>query len=190
MSTLSRRRLLACSILLAVLACAALPGASQASTKLRGPGYSTIVPNGWKVAKTSANGWRYLRAFAPRTGRNGTSRLLTVGISVISSKALAKQARLKQLPSSPESLLALVANSPNQAQNVQIVAPIRPALLRGIPAAASAAQYVLGNSSVLQSNTACERNGRVYSLELEVDMSIQYAGTKVLGRARDHWRWH
>ena len=50
-SRLQRRRILACSILLAVLACAALPGVSDASRKFRGKGFATIVPSNWKIGK-------------------------------------------------------------------------------------------------------------------------------------------
>jgi hypothetical protein len=190
LNTLQRRRILACSLLLAVCVCASLPGVSQASRKIRGPGYSTVLPNGWKVAKSRAGAWYYLRAFAPQKGQAGTSQLLTVGISVISTKGLAKQARVKRLPSSPQDLLPLVANSLNGAQNVQVVAPIRSTALRAAPAAASAVTYALGNTSVLQSNVVSPHGRRVFSVELEVDQSIQYAGTKVLSSLLKHWRWH
>jgi hypothetical protein len=187
--TLQRRKILAFSMLLAILACASLPSISQASKKVRGPGYSTSVPNRWKIVKSTGNGWRYVRGFAPRTGKNGTSTLLTVGVSVTSAKNLAKQARVKTLPSSPEAILPLVANSLEGAQNAEITAPIRPTDLRGTPAAASAAQYGLGNIQVLQSNVAAVRHGRVYSIEMEVDLRLQYAGTKLLRSLLSHWRW-
>ena len=83
-SRLQRRRILACSILLAVLACAALPGVSDASRKFRGNGFSTIVPSGWKTGKGKhGHHARLRRRFAADQDQASRPNTTQLGVNVI-----------------------------------------------------------------------------------------------------------
>jgi hypothetical protein len=190
-TTSGRRRAVICSVLLAAIVCAWLPNAVQAkSRKIRGPGYSTIVPKSWKVQKTVENGWAALYATSPSTRPGVPPGTMYIEVRAISTTSLTRQLGLRRLPSDPETLLTLVAASPNAAQNINVVAPLRSIDLRGVPAAAGAASYVLGNTSILQSNIVCIRHRRAYLVQLFVDTTLQYSGTRALVSANAHWRWH
>ncbi|MCW2993421.1 MAG: hypothetical protein JWQ18_916 [Conexibacter sp.] len=187
MSGLQRRRILASSLLLAVLVCAALPSVSQASRKIRGPGYSTILPDHWRVQKSRNQSWYELRGYAPKT----TVKLMTLAVSVISEKALAKRARVKALPSSPERLLQIVATAPQGAAQVQTRIPPRGTSLDGEPGASMVSEYILNaQADVIQTNLVARHHGRVYSIEMEVDTLLQDGGTAYLQQLVRHWHWH
>jgi hypothetical protein len=187
-SSLKRRRILACSILLAVLACAALPGVSEANRKIRGVGFSTSVPTGWKTGKGKNGNARVYGAASPKTKRNVLANSMQLGISVL--PVVDMERRLgRKLPSSLEELLGLVISAPQQAQGVQLTAPIRASTLDGRPAASGAVQYSLNGTTVLQSSTVAVRRGRVYVVEFDLDLALQYQGLPILGRIHDHWRW-
>jgi hypothetical protein len=188
-SRLQRRRILACSILLAVLACAALPGVSEASRKLRGHGFSTNVPTDWKVDKTRKNGsTRTYSASSPQTKRNVTANSTLVSVVVIPVPDFERQAG-RRIPSSLVELLGAVMGAPPQAQNARITASFRSATLGGRPAAAGAAQYSLGGATVLQSDTVSVYRGHVYIVQFYVDIALQYQGLTTLSRVHRHWRW-
>jgi len=188
-NAIERRRVLACSLLLAVLACAALPGASQAaaSLRLRGAGFSTIVPRDWKLGRqTNGDTRSYLAAWAknkPNTSVN--SMVLTV--TVIPVKSAERQIGRK-LPSSLVDAVSQVLGGP-QGTQTQVLVPARPTRLRGMPAASIVFQYIYNNAQLIQSDTLCIRHGRIYIIELVIDTVKQFQGLPVLEKARAHWRW-
>jgi hypothetical protein len=189
-NSLQRRRILACSILLAVLACAALPGTSEAKAnrKIRGVGFATSVPGNWKTGKGKNGTTHVYGAASPKTKRGVTVNSMQLGITVIPIVDLERQVG-QRLPASLEDLLALVISTPQQAQNVSFAAPIRSSLLDGAPAASGAAQFDFNGATVLQSDTISVRRGRVYIVEFDVDLRLQYQGLPVLAAIHRHWHW-
>jgi hypothetical protein len=188
-SSLQKRRILACSILLAVLACAALPGVSDAaSRKIRGVGFSTTVPGSWKTGKGKNGDTRVYGAASRQTKPNNPAKSMQLGISVIPIVDMERQLGRK-LPSGLVELLAAIMAPPQQAQNVQLTAPFRTSTLGGRPAASGAAQYDVGGTTVLQSETVSVYRGKVYVVEYDVDLTLQYRGLSILQRIHRHWRW-
>jgi hypothetical protein len=187
-SRLKRRRILACSILLAVLACAALPGVSDASRKFRGPGFTTIVPNNWKTGNGKQGPTRVYGAASPKTKRNVAPNTMQLGVTVMSVVTLERQLGRK-IPSSLTDLLGLVLQPPQQAQNVELKAPFRTSSLGGRPAASGALQFFLAGATLLQSQTISVYRGNVYLVEFDLDMALQAQGLPNLARIHRHWRW-
>jgi hypothetical protein len=187
-SRLQRRRILACSILLAVLACAALPGVSEASRKFRGYGFSTIVPTGWKLDNSKFGTSRVYSASSPQTRPNVTVNSTTLSVNVIPVPDFERQLGRK-IPASYEELLGDVMTAPQQAQNVQLTATFRATKLDGRPAASGAAQFFLGGATLLQSETVSVSRGHVYILQFYVDLALQYQGLSTLSRVHRHWHW-
>jgi hypothetical protein len=187
-SRLQRRRILACSILLAVFACAALPGVSEASRKFRGHGFSTIVPSGWKLAKGKNGSSGFYSASSPQTKPNSLVNATTLSVDVIPVTDFERQLGRK-IPASYEELLGAVMTAPQQAQNVQLTATFRTTKLGGRPAASGAAQFFLGGATVLQSETVSVSRGHVYILQFYVDLALQYQGLSTLSRVHRHWHW-
>jgi hypothetical protein len=187
-NTLQKRKLLACSILLAVLACAALPGTSQAkSHRLRGVGFSTIVPRDWKRGRQDNGAARSYFAAWAKNKPNTAVNSMVLDVTVISVKAAERQLGRK-LPSSLEDIASQTLGGP-QGTQAQVVVPARPTRLRGTPAASIVFQYIYNNAMLLQSDTVCIRHGRLYILELKIDTVKQWVGLPVLEKARNHWRW-
>jgi hypothetical protein len=187
-SRLQRRRILACSILLAVLACAALPGVSEASRKLHGYGFSTIVPGNWHTGKGKQGTTRVYGAASPTTKRGVTANTMQLGISVLPVADLERQLGRK-IPTQPQELLGLIMQAPPQAQNVQLTAPFRDSRLGGRHAASGAVQFSLNGTSMLQSETVSVYRARVYVLEYDLDLALQYPGLANLSRIHRHWHW-
>jgi hypothetical protein len=187
-SRLQRRRMLACSILLAVLACAAMPGVSEASRKLRGYGFSTVVPSGWKLDKGKVGTSHVYSASSPQTKRNVTINSTTLSVNVIPVTDFERQLGRK-IPSPMEALLGEVMTAPQQAQNVQLTATFRATRLGGRPAASGAAQFFLGGATLLQSETVSVSRGQVYILQFYVDLTVQYQGLTTLRGIHRHWHW-
>jgi hypothetical protein len=187
-NTIQRRRILACSMLLAVIAFGALPSASQAARKLHGAGFTTVVPKSWKVTKSRNGGSRNYRIVPPHTKKGVTVNSMAIGVTVVPGKDLERQSGRK-IPESMEVLWGLTVTAPPGAQQPQIIAPVRTTTVDGTPGASGAASYFLNNANVLQSDTVTYHHGRVYIIELAADINLQYKGLPVLGRLRDHWRW-
>jgi hypothetical protein len=188
-NSLQRRRILACSILLAVLACATLPGVSEAaSRKVRGYGFTTLVPGNWKTGKGKNGNTRVYGAASPKTKRNVTVNQMQLGISVIPIKDFERQAGRK-IPSSMEEVLGMVLSAPQQAQNASLVAPIRSTTLGGLPAASGAAQFFFNGATVLQSETVAVHRGQLYIVEYDLDIALQYQALPILARIHRHWHW-
>lgn len=187
-SRLQRRRILACSILLVVLACAALPGVSEASRKFRGYGFSTIVPSGWKVDKGKAGTARFYTAASPQTRPGVTTNSTTLNVNVIPVTDFERQLGRK-IPSSYEELLGEIMTAPQQAQNVRLTATFRTTRLDGRPAASGAAQFFLGGATVLQSATVSRHRGRVYIIQMYLDTALEYQGLPTLSRVHRRWHW-
>jgi hypothetical protein len=188
-SRLKRRRILACSILLAVLACAALPGVSEAaSRKVRGYGFTTLVPGNWHTGKGKQGTTRVYGAASPKTKRGVTVNTMQLGISVVPVTDLERQLGRK-IPSQPQELLGLIMQAPQQAQNVQLTAPFRDTSLGGRPAASGAVQFSLGGTSMMLSETVSVYRGQVYVVEFDLDLALQYSGLANLARIHRHWHW-
>jgi hypothetical protein len=187
-SSLQTRRVLAGSILLAVLACAALPGVSEASRKFRGYGFATIVPTKWKTGSIKNGATRGYSASSTQTKPNVTVNSMFMTVNVLPVKDFERQTGRK-LPSSLQEVLGAVMVPPQQAQNVQLTAPFRSTTLGGQPAASGAAQFGLNNATVLQSVTVALHRGQIYIVQFYVDMALQYQGLANLQRIHRHWRW-
>jgi hypothetical protein len=187
-SRLQRRRIVACSILLAVLACAALPGVSEASRKIRGYGFTTSVPTKWKTGKGKNGTTRVYGAAPPGTKANDTVNAIHLGITVIPITDFERQLGRK-LPAL-EQVLGAVLTPPQQAQNVSLVAPIRTTTLGGLPAAGGAAEYFYNGATVLQSETVSVHRGQVYIVAFYQDTALQYGALAILQGIHRHWHWH
>ena len=188
LNTIERRRILACSILLAVIAFGALPSVSQAANrKLRGPGFSTIVPSKWKIQRQKGAGTRVYHAVAPTNKPNVAVNSMTLDVIVASVKSLERQLGHK-LPASPEELVGQMVGGP-QGTQAQVLVPTRSTRLDGAPAASVVLQYIYNNAMIVQSDTLCVRHGRVYVIELHIDTVMQFQGLPVLAQARSHWHW-
>jgi hypothetical protein len=187
-SRLQRRTIMACSILLAMLACAALPSVSDASRKFRGKGFATIVPNNWKTGKGKQGTTRVYGAASPKTNPNVAANTMQLGISVIPVVDMERQLGRK-LPSTLEALLGLVLQT-TQGENVQLTSPIRSSTLGGRPAASGAVQASGGDGTpLLQSETVSLYRGQVYVVVFNLDLGLQYQGLPILARAHRHWHW-
>jgi hypothetical protein len=187
-SRLQRRTILVCSILLAVVACAALPSVSDASRKFRGKGFTTIVPSDWKTGKGKQGTTRVYGAASRTTRRDVAVNMMQLGVSVIPVVDMERQIGRK-LPSSLEELLSLVLQS-TQQQNAQLTAPVRSTTLGGRPAAAGAVQSSTPEgATLLQSETVSVYRRQVYIVAFTLDLNLQYQGLPVLARAHRHWRW-
>jgi hypothetical protein len=185
---LQRRTILVCSILLAVLACAALPGVSEASRKVRGYGFATIVPSDWHTGKGKQGPTRVYGAASKKTKPGVPANTMQLGISVIPVVDVERQLGRK-LPSSLQELLGLMTQPPQGAQNVQLTAPFRTSTLGGRPAASGALQFSLGGTTMLQSQTVSMYRGQIYAVTYDLDMSLLYRGLTVLKSVHSHWRW-
>ena len=187
-NSLQRRRILACSILLAVLACAAFPGVSDASRKFRGQGFATIVPSNWTTGKGKQGASRLYGAASRKTKRGVAANTMQLGVSVIPVVDMERQLGRK-LPSTLDELVGIVLQS-TQAQNLQLTAPVRSSTLGGRPAASGAVQFSAPDgTTLLQSDTISVYRGRVYIVAYNVDIALQYEGLAILARAHRHWRW-
>lgn len=183
---LQTRRILACSILLALLACAGLPSVSDASRKFRGKGFVTIVPSNWKVGKSRQGPARLYGAASPTTKTNVAANTMQLGVSVLPVVDMERQLGGK-LPSSLQDLLGIVLEQ--QGQNAQIAAPLRSSTLGGRPAASGAIQYPVDGTRMLQSATISIYRGQVYFVSFNIDVAVQYKGLPTLARVHRHWHW-
>ena len=170
-----RRRILACSLLLAVLACAAVPGASEASRKFRGQGFSTRVPTSWKIDKPGrAGATRIYNASSRQTKRNTTVNSTLMTVNVVPVADLERQLAgsfLAPTRSCWSRHGPAAAGAERAGHGV-----VRGTILGGRPAASGAANFFLGGATVLQSDTISIYRGRVYILQFYVDQNVQYQG--------------
>jgi hypothetical protein len=185
---LQRRTILACSILLAMLACAALPGVSDASRKFRGKGFTTIVPTDWKTGKGKQGGARVYGAASRSTRPNVPANTMQLGVSVVPVADMERRLGRK-LPSSLEQLLGLVMQATQQSSNARVTAPFRASTLGGRSAASGALQFNASGTTMLVSQTVSVYRGRVYVLAFNLDTALEFQGLPILGRAHRHWRW-
>jgi hypothetical protein len=187
-NSLQKRRILACSLLLAVLACAALPGVSQASRTFRGVGFSTIVPSAWKIGNGKQGDSRLYGASSRQSKANSRVNSMQLGVSVVPVTDLERQLGRK-LPATPAEILGLLLTPPQDAQNVTLSAPIRSSTLGGRAAASGAVQFFSGGAQVLQSETVSVYRKRIYLVAYNIDQSLQYKALPILARVHRHWRW-
>jgi hypothetical protein len=187
-SKLQRRTILACSILLAVLACAALPSVSDASRKFRGKGFATIVPSNWTTGKGKQGAVRVYGAASRKTKRGVGLNTMQLGVSVIPVVDMERQLGRK-LPPTLDDLVGLVLQS-TQAQDVRLTAPVRSTTLGGRPAASGAVQFSSADgTTLLQSSTVSVYRGCVYVVGFNLDVKLQNQGLLIQARAHRHWRW-
>lgn len=185
-NSLQKRRILVCSILLAVLACAGMPSVSDASRKFRGKGFVTIIPSKWKTGKGKQGTTRVYGAASPKTKANVAANTMQLGISMIPVVDMERQLGRK-LPASLEELLGLIMQQ--QGQNAQITAPFRSSTLGGRPAASGAMQVPADGTTLLLSQTISVYRGQLYIVAYTVEVALQYQGLPVLARIHRHWRW-
>jgi hypothetical protein len=175
-------------ILLAFLFAAALPSVAQASKSIRGPGYRSHVPSGWKVKSTKENGgWRVVRVTPPgRTSRGRNSSIVVIG--TVSVRTLEKAARQK-LPRSDIELAQQLAAVPPTALNIQPTVNPQPTVLAGTLGAIVGYHYVSDRVGTTQTATVVRRKKRVYLLQTVSDDSVSFIGTQAANLVRANWRW-
>ena len=183
-----RRILLACTVLLAMLACAALPSASDASRKFRGKGFATIVPSNWTTGKGKQGATRVYGAASRKTKPGVGANTTQLGVTVIPVVDMERQLGRK-LPPTLDELVGLLLQS-TQAQNLQLTAPVRSSTLGGRPAASGAVQFSTPDgTTLLQTDTVSVYRGHVYVVAFNLDLTLEYQGLAILARAHRHWRW-
>ena len=187
-NSLQKRRILACALLLGVFACAALPGVSDASRKFRGVGFSTVIPNSWKIGNGKNGDTRLYGASARRKKSNDLINSMALGVSVVPVTDLERQLGRK-LPSSPQEILGLLMSAPQNAQSPSVAVPIRSSVLGGRAAASGALEFSAGGTIVLQSETVSVYRNRIYLVAFNIDKRLQYRALPILARAHRHWRW-
>ncbi|MCW2983479.1 MAG: hypothetical protein JWR63_1049 [Conexibacter sp.] len=181
----SRKTLL---ILVAFLVAALLPATAEARKSVRGPGYKTFVPSGWKVKRSSSGGWHSVIISSPGTRKNVQRGSNVLSIGSISAKVLRRRNK-GSLPTSPVALAQLVTAVPSTASNINLAAPPQAATLAGAAAGSVAYTYDLQGTTLLQTETAVRRGGRVYVLQVTSDSSISVIGASAINMARQSWRW-
>jgi hypothetical protein len=181
----SRKSLL---ILVALLVAALLPATAEARKTIRGPGYKTLVPSGWKVRRISADGWHTVQISSPGTRKNVTRGSIVLSIGSISAKSLAKRGK-RALPKSPVELVQLVTSVPSAATNIDLALAPQFGSLGGAAAGTAAYNYLLEGAQLTQTETAVRRRGLVYVLQLTVDNALSLIGGSAIDMARTSWRW-
>jgi hypothetical protein len=175
-------------ILLAFLFAAALPSIAQASKSIRGPGYRSHVPSGWKVKSTKeGGGWRVVRVTPPGRATRGRNSS-TVVIGTVSVRTLEKAAGQK-LPRADSELARQLAALPSTAQNIQPTLNPQPTLLAGSIGAIVGYHYVFGGIGTTQTATVVRRKHRIYLLQTVSDDSVSFIGTQAVNLVRTNWRW-
>lgn len=175
-------------ILLAFLFAAALPSVAQASKSIRGPGYRSHVPSGWKVKSTKENGgWRVVRVTPPGRAVNGRNSS-TVVIGAISAKTLQKAAT-RPLPRSDVELAQQLAAVPSNATNIQPSLAPQATSLAGSIGAILGYHYVVNNLGFTQTATVVRRKRRIYLLQTVSDDALSFIGTQAVNLVRSNWRW-
>jgi hypothetical protein len=174
-------------IMLAFLFAAALPVSAQAAKQIRGPGFRSHAPSGWKVKHSTESGWRVIRVSPPGRPSKGRSSSIVV-IASISIRALEKAGRQK-LPRSDIELAQQLLTVPGTAQGVQPSIPPQPTLLAGAPGAALGYHYFNQGVGTTQNATVVRRHRRVYQLQTVSDDTVSFIGNSAVGLVRANWRW-
>lgn len=175
-------------ILLAFLFAAALPASAQATKQIRGPGFRSHVPSGWKVKSTKESaGWRVVRVTPPGRKSKGKNSSIVV-IGTIPVRTLERAAG-QPLPTSDIELANQLAAVPATAQNVQPTLSPQPSVLAGTVGGIVGYHYVTGGVGTTQTATVVRRHRRVYLLQTVSDDSVSFIGTSAAGLVRANWRW-
>jgi hypothetical protein len=175
-------------ILVAFLVVALLPATAEARKTIRGPGYKTLVPSGWKVKRSHAGGWNSVVISSPGTRKNVSRGSIVLSIGSISAKTLQKLNR-GPLPKSPVDLVQLVTSVPSNALNINLALAPQPSTLGGLTAGVVAYSYGFQGAQLTQSETAVRRRGRIYALQLTADTALSVIGGSAIDMARQQWRW-
>jgi hypothetical protein len=174
-------------ILLAFLFAAALPSAAQAKS-IRGPGYRSHVPSGWKVKSTKENaGWRVVRVTPPGRSVKGRNSSIVV-IGAISARTLEKAAG-KKLPRSDVELAQQLASVPPTAINIQPSLQPQATSLAGSIGAILGYHYALDGLGMTQTATVVRRSRRIYLLQVVSADSLSFIGSQAASLVRANWRW-
>lgn len=174
-------------MLLAFLFAAALPAGAQAAKSIRGPGYRSHVPSGWKVKKSKETGWRVVRVTPPGRATRGRNSSIVV-IGTITVRSLEKAAG-QRLPRSDIELAQQLAAVPPDSQNIQPTINPSPTVLAGSLGATVGYHYVSRGVGTTQIATVVRRNRRVYLLQTVSDDSVSFIGTTAVSLVRANWRW-
>ncbi|HWI71863.1 MAG TPA: hypothetical protein VNT55_07910 [Baekduia sp.] len=175
-------------ILLAFLFAAALPTAAQASKSIRGPGFRSHVPSGWKVKHSKERGgWRVVRVTPPGRASKGRNSSIVV-IGTVSVRTLEKAAGQK-LPASDIELAQQLAAVPPTAQGIQPTVNPQPTVLAGALGAIVGYHYIDGRVGTTQTATVVRRHRRVYLLQTVSDDSVSFIGSQAVNLVRSNWRW-
>jgi hypothetical protein len=171
-------------IILASLAVAALPAAAHAERTLKGPGYRTMVPSGWKIKRSHLSGWNIKSAATP-----GAANVLEVRVGVIGADSLRKRLKLKVLPSDPTQLVQALIPLPPGATNAQAVAQPQVTTLAGSVGGYLAIHFLLKGQGVAMNLTAIRRGNRVYLLDVLGSDNLALLGTPAIALVNQRWRW-
>jgi hypothetical protein len=180
-----RHKLLVIIILAALAVTAAIPAGAQARRSIKGPGYKTYVPSGWKLKHQKSGSWRL--AVASPGGRSGLTMSVTIG--TIGARSLAKQLRVKQLPANPAQLVQVIAPLPPGATNAQIAGQPQTSTLAGAVSGILGVHFDLRNQGTLMTLTAVRRGNRVYLVDIQGADNLALLGRPAVTMVTDSWRW-
>jgi hypothetical protein len=181
-----RHKLLVILILAAFAAASAIPAGAQAKRTVKGVGFKTYVPSGWKVTFHKVTpGWR--RVAASPTGRKTDQ--LSVTMSSIGARSLAK-AMHKALPPTALQLVQLLPNVPPGATQAQQTNQAQPTTLGGSPGGLMGYHYVTrAGEGISASAIALQRGNRIYLIDIAGDDQLSLLATSAVDLIRNSWAW-
>ena len=182
-----RRKLLVVLILASLAAVAAVPAGAQAKRAVRGVGYKTYVPSGWKVKhRTVKHGWN--EVLASPTGR--PSDELSVNMNTINARTLAKTLKVKALPAAPTDLVQMLPTIPPGASQARATAPASTMTLGGSLGAQTGYHYVTAAGEGISASTIVARRGnRVFLLNIAGDDQLSLLAESAVGLVSSSWSW-
>jgi hypothetical protein len=183
---MSRHKSLLIVVLAALAVTAIVPAGAQARRILRGPGYKTFVPSGWKVKHHhDAKGWR-LDDTSP-TGHSTDT--LSVRVGTINAHKLAKLLGKKVLPPDPVELIALLPPVPTNGTNIQVIGRPQADTLGGNIAGTVGLHYEIKGQGYSATATVTQRGSRVYLLRIVGEDTQALMGQSAVAMVRSAWEW-
>lgn len=179
-----RHKLLVILILAAFAAVSAIPAGAQAKRSVKGVGFKTYVPSGWKIRHaTMAPGWK--RVSASPTGKS--TDVLSVTMSSIGVRTLVKASDRSLPPTAPE-LVALLPSVPPGATQAQLTGQPRATTLGGSLAGEVPYHYVTqAGEGIAALAVAARRGNRVYLLNVAGDDQGSLLGQSAISLIRNSW---
>jgi hypothetical protein len=175
-------------ILLAFLFAVSLPASAQARQSIRGPGYKTYVPSGWKVKKTHGPGWHTVQVRAPGSHGNRARNSAVLSISSVTINTLRKSLGGK-LPGDLTALVQAVTTFPGGSANQSLTLTPQVTGVAGQAAGIQAYTYDFDRVTVAQTDLVVVRPPRAYTIELALDEQRIIGASAAMAMVRQSWRW-